>query len=231
MSNPKLQYLAYESTPLGLLCLREREHPFQSGITITELTLNHEFLMSSFHTASEQALASLSLEMHPGQDLKVLVGGLGLGYTAHEVLKCSRVKQLDVIEYLPQVIDWIEQDLFPLASQLKEEPRLNCIAGDIYQYLANSPKHLYDLILIDVDHSPDENLHQQNISFYGVEGLERAKKHLAPGGLLAVWSYASSSPFSEALKQVFKQVRLETISFENTLLNEKETDWLFLAND
>ena len=79
MSNVKLEILAHEESPLGLLCLRRRELLSEPGTIVTEVTLNHEFLMSSLYTDSEQALARIALEMNPGNDLRVLVGGLGLG--------------------------------------------------------------------------------------------------------------------------------------------------------
>ena len=82
MCPSNLEILAYEPTPLGMLCLRRRALLGEPGTVVTEVTLNHEFLMSSYHTASERALASVALDLFGGQDVRVLVGGLGLGYTA-----------------------------------------------------------------------------------------------------------------------------------------------------
>ena len=78
MSKSNLEILAYEPSPLGPLCLRRRELLSQPGTIVTEMTLNHEFLMSSPYTDSERGLASTTLQMHSGTDLRVLVGGLGL---------------------------------------------------------------------------------------------------------------------------------------------------------
>ena len=86
MSELNLEILAYEESPLGPLCLRRRELLSQRGTFVTEVTLNHEFLMSSLYTDSERALAQTALQMHSGNDLQVLVGGLGLGYTAREAV-------------------------------------------------------------------------------------------------------------------------------------------------
>ena len=107
MSDSNLEILAYEPSPLGLLCLRRRELLSQPGTIVTEVTLNHEFLMSSLYTDSERALSRTALEMHSGKDLRVLVGGLGLGYTAREALLSDRVASVEVVELLPQVIDWL----------------------------------------------------------------------------------------------------------------------------
>jgi len=227
----KFEILAYESTPLGMLCLRRRELLSEPGTMVTEVTLNHEFLMSSYHTASERALASVAMDMLDGQNTQVLVGGLGLGYTAAEVLACDRVGQVEVVELLPQVIDWLNQGMIPLANSLKDNPRLKVLQDDVYKRLWHAPSQQFDAVLIDVDHSPEDQLDDANESFYTEAGLQRAKQHLAKDGVLGVWSYAESSPFSEALRQVFSEVRIEPVTFENTHINETMTDWLFFARD
>jgi spermidine synthase len=224
-----LEILAYEDSPLGPLCLRRRELLSVPGTVVTEVTLNHAFLMSSYNTASERALAGVALEMHPHAGLRVLVGGLGLGYTAHAALASPRVAAVEVVEFLPQVIDWMEQGLVPLSSALNGDRRLTTSAGDIYARLAAAPEERWDLILIDVDHAPDDQLSGTNDAFYSRDGLERAGRHLAPGGILGVWSYAESSPFARALGEVFGEVRIEPVTFFNDLIDEQNTDWLFFA--
>ena len=229
MNDSNIEILAYEPTPLGPLCLRRRELLSQPGTIVTEVTLNHEFLMSSLHTDSERALARTALQMHSGDDLRVLVGGLGLGYTAREALLSDRVACVEVDELLPQVIDWLARGWVPLSEELRDEPRLVVSEGDVYRRLAGDAEKKFDVILIDVDHSPAENLGKGNISFYTPEGLQAARRHLAPGGVLGVWSYAESSPFADALHGVFEQVRVEPITYDNHLINQQGTDWLFFA--
>ena len=229
MCPSNIEILAYESTPLGILCLRRRELLSEPGTVVTEVTLNHEFLMSSYHTASERALASVALDMYRGQDVQVLVGGLGLGYTASEVLASDRAGHVEVVELLPQVIDWFDQGLFPLADSMQADPRLLVSQGDVFERLRQPPTRQFDVILIDVDHSPEDHLNGTNDSFYMVAGLQRAREHLAEDGILGVWSYAESSPFADALRQVFREVRIEPVTFNNTHINETMTDWLFFA--
>ncbi|QDU99055.1 spermidine synthase [Lignipirellula cremea] len=225
-----LEILAWETSPLGQLCLRRRELLSQPGLFVTEVTLNHEFLMSSLYTDSERALARTAVAMHPGDNLQVLVGGLGLGYTAREALLAERVAQVEVVELLPQVIDWLANGLVPLSDELNNEPRLVITQGDVYQRLAGPPHKQFDLILIDVDHSPDDHLGDNNCAFYTAAGLQAAAKHLAPGGVLGVWSYAESSPFADALHAVFPHVRIEPVTCENRLIDVEQTDWLFFAH-
>ena len=222
-----MEILAYEPTELGLLCLRRRELLCEPGTIVTEVTLNHEFLMSSYLTASEKALSEIAVEMHAGRQMNVLVGGLGLGYTAQAALASDRVTRCDVIEFLPDVISWLQNGLVPLSEELNAEERLHVIHGDVYQQLAAAADTKYDLILIDVDHSPDDNLGDANAGFYSVMGLQKAREHLAPEGILGVWSYAESSPFVDAMRDVFDEVRVEEVTVYNNLINEDQTDWLF----
>ena len=231
MCASKFEILAYEPTPLGMLCLRRREVLSEPGTVVTEVTLNHEFLMSSYHTESERALASVAMDLFEGRDAEVLVGGLGLGYTAARALASDRVARVEVAELLPQVIDWLAQGLIPLANDLRDNPRLKVSQDDVYKRLWAPPTQQFDLILIDVDHSPDDQLDDNNDSFYTKEGLMRAKRHLAKDGVLGVWSYAESSPFAEALARVFPRVHIEPVTFLNTHINETMTDWLFFARD
>lgn len=229
MNAPKLEILAYEPSKLGLLCLRRRDLPGRPGVSITEITLEHEFLMSSYLTASERALSTIALEMRAGTGFSVLVGGLGLGYTAHAALQSDRVASVDVVEYLPQVIQWMRDGLVPLAAELNADARLRVIEGDVYARLLAPPERRYDLILIDVDHSPTEALGSTSAAFYAEEGLRRARLHLAPGGVLGVWSYAQHSPFADALRRVFGVVREEPVTAFNDLIDEEQTDWLFFV--
>lgn len=225
-----LEILAYEETPLGILCLRRRRMLGDSGTVVTEITLDNEFLMSSLNTVSERALAERAIHMHTGTDLKVLVGGLGLGYTAYEALQSARVGSVEVVEFLPQVISWLENGLVPLAEGLRGDDRLLVKRGDIFQRLAAQPGELFDLILIDVDHSPKERLDPDNARFYTSAGLHTARAHLAPDGILAVWSYAGDVSFQAALSDIFEEVTIEHVTFENPLINdERHTDWLFFA--
>ncbi len=229
MSKSNLEILAYEPSPLGPLCLRRRELLSQPGTIVTEMTLNHEFLMSSPYTDSERGLASTALQMHSGTDLRVLVGGLGLGYTAREALLSSRVARVEVLELLPQVIGWLAKGLVPLSSELNNQQRLVVTQGDVYRKLAGPADELFDVILIDVDHSPDERLEDASTSFYTTDGLMAARRHLAAGGVLAVWSYAESSTFADALRSVFRQVHVKSVTYDNHLIDQQLTDWLFFA--
>ena len=229
MNTPSLEILESVETPLGLLCLRRRELLSRPGTIVTEVTLDHEFLMSSYNTASEDALASLGIQWHGGDDLSVLVGGLGLGYTAQAALGFSQVERVDVIEFLPEVISWLPRGLVPLAEALSKEPRFSVSQDDFFRYLAGPAPRSYEIILVDIDHSPDENLDSENLDFYTVEGLGQVLSHLEPAGVLAVWSSAPNESFATSLREVFSEVRVETVKWHNELIDEDQCDFVFLA--
>lgn len=226
-----LQILAYENTALGDLCLRRRELLSRPGTVITEITLDHQLLMSSHITVSERALATEALARHAGDELSVLIAGLGLGYTAAAVLNSERVSRVRVIELIPAVVGFLKDGLVPLSTELLADTRFAVRDGDAYAVLEDEASEPWDLVLIDVDHAPDDHLGPGNEGFYTRSGLDRAKKHLAPGGILAVWSYADSSPFVDALHAAFNTVDLVPVKYRNDLVDEEHTDWLFLAWD
>jgi spermidine synthase len=224
-----IDVVASEETPLGLVCLRRRVAAGAPGTVATELTIDHQFLMSSVNTDSERALAEHALARHGGDALDVLVGGLGLGYTAQAVLASPRVARVEVVELLAPVIGWLERGLLPLSETLRGDARLHVAQGDVYARLAAPPSRRYDLVLIDVDHSPDERLGDGHAGFYTERGLAAARRQLAPGGVLGVWSYAESSAFADALRRVFTEVAVVPVPFENTVVGGEEVNWLFFA--
>ena len=216
------EVLAAEETELGLIWLRER-----AGAV--ELSLDHEFLMSSATTDSERALSSRAVALHGGAALRTLVGGLGLGATAHELLRSPRVASVRVVELLAPVLDWHARGLVPLAHELRADARFAAERGDAYALLLAEPASYYDLILVDVDHSPEERLGPSSDSFYAAASLARTKRHLAPGGVLGVWSYAASPRFEAELRAVFSDVQVERIAFANGVDALRETNWIYFA--
>ena len=168
-----------------------------------------------------------------GRDgLAALVGGLGLGFTAHAALATGRVGRLRVVERVPEVIGWFEAGKVPLAAELTGDPRVTLAVGDVYAELLGPPgADRWDAILIDVDHSPTERLDEASAPFYTEEGLRRVAEHLAPGGVLAVWSAEDDEPFFEALGAAFAEASRERVRWRNELIDDGQEveDVLFLA--
>jgi spermidine synthase len=223
------EFLACEPSPLGMVGLRRRRLPGASEPDVLEITIDHAFLMSSANTVSERALAERALALHAGRDLSVLVGGLGLGYTAAAALGSERVARVEVVELLEPVIGWLARGLVPLAPVLRADPRFALRSGDVYAELAAPPARRSDLILIDVDHAPEEPLGPASAAFYTESGLAAARRHLAADGVLGVWSWSASPAFEMRLRRVFDAVTVEPISFTNLVVGGEETNWLYFA--
>src|ERR1700712_514673 len=149
----RFEELDWQQTPMGDLTLRRRTEP-TLGVEVFEVKLGDEFLMSSLFTIAEEELATLGLAATSGSDLDVMVGGLGLGYTAVTALRDARVRTLTVIDALPAVIDWHERMLLPTSRELVGDARPRLVLDHFCAVLRREPVLRYDAILLDVDHSP-----------------------------------------------------------------------------
>ncbi len=181
------------STPMGEISLRRRLEPTLQ-IDVYEAMLGDEHLMSSLFTTAEIALATLGLAATSGDALAVVVGGLGLGYTAAAVLAEPRVRSLLVVEALGEVIDWHARGLLPLSPELAADPRCQLVTGDFFAMVAgdlpfgpDAPAQV-DAVLVDIDHTPRHVLHPSHAPFYEAAGLERLASRLRPGGVFGLWS-------------------------------------------
>jgi hypothetical protein len=172
--------LDYRPTPMGVLTLRRRRKP-GTDIDIFEIKLGDEFLMSSAFTAAEIALADIGLASLTGSGLDVVVGGLGLGYTAQAVLAHEKVGALVVIDALPEVIEWHQAGLIPIGRELSADGRCRLVHGDFLKMATLTGGHLdpdepdrrFDAILVDIDHAPDNLLHPSHAVLYTAAGLQR----------------------------------------------------------
>ena len=220
------EVIDHAESPIGVLILRRRMPPHEH---IIEITLEHQFLMSSAVTVSERELATRAIAMHGGANLDVMIGGLGLGYTAKAALDSDRVGHLEVVELVPAVLEWMKRGLVPLGAQLMADPRFHVTQDDVYDRLRRAPDRKHDILIIDVDHSPDAHLGQSSDSFYAHDSLELARRHLAPDGIFGVWSTSASPGFEAELRTAFGEVRVDAIDFFNETIGEPETNWLFFA--
>ena len=228
--------LDYRPTPIGALSLRRRKE-LSLGVDVFEIKLGDEYLMSSLFTVSEIALARLGLGELSGGDLDVVVGGLGLGYTAQAVLEHEAVRSLVIVEALDAVIDWHEKGVLPLGPALTADPRSRFVLGDFFALAASkngfdpiAPARQFNAILIDIDHSPDFFLDPQNAAFYQPTGLQRLAAHLLPGGVFGLWSnQVPDEAFTQRLTKVFAEARAERVAFHNPLQNREFTQTVYLA--
>lgn len=228
--------LDYRPTPIGALSLRRRRE-LSLGVDVFEIKLGDEYLMSSLFTVSEIALARLGLAALAGDGLDVVVGGLGLGYTAQAVLEHQAVGSLIVVDMLEAVIDWHRTGLLPLGPELVGDKRCRFVQGDFFA-MANGeagfdpdvPRRRFDAILVDIDHSPDALLDRRSRSFYRREGLRALAAHVKPGGVFGLWSNDKTDrSFTDRLSSVFAKAEAKPITFHNPLQNRSFTQTIYLA--
>ncbi len=230
------EQLAHAHTHEGVLTLRRRRE-LSLDVDVYEVKLDDEYLMSSLFTVAEEELARLALATLDGHDLDVVVGGLGLGYTARAVLEDDRVRSLVVVEALDPVIDWHEQDLFPDTVGLAADPRTALVHGDFFAMTAGTdgydpehPARSVDAVLVDIDHTPSHHLHPSHAAFYTPDGLARVASHLRPDGVFALWS---DDPPDEAfladLRSVFPTATAEVVTFPNPFTRGESANTVYLA--
>lgn len=228
--------LDYAPTEIGVLSLRRRWEPRLSR-DVFEIKLGDEHLMSDAFTVSEIALADLALSAVAGDDFRVLVGGLGMGYTALAALKTERVSSLLIVELLEPVIDWHRRGILPIGDTLFTDQRVKIVKGDFFELAVNrtgfdpaSSLSKFDAILLDIDHSPEMLLDQRSKGFYLAEGLGKVMRSLRPGGIFALWSNDAPSPaFSIILGEVFQRAWAEPVVFRSPYDHSEIVQTVYIA--
>lgn len=223
------------NTPLGLISLRRRRD-LRTGTDIFEVKLDDDFLMSSLYTVAEIEVARLALARLPGPDLDVVVGGLGLGFTALAVLDDPRVRSLLVIEALGEVIEWHERGLIPAGARLAADPRCSLLRGNFFALAGGpsldprEPERRFDAVIVDIDHSPVQHLHPSHAAFYTAGGLGQLASHLRPGGCFSLWSNdAPADEFTALLGTVFRDAEGVLVSFPNPLQDRDAFNSVYLG--
>ena len=155
-------------------------------------------LMNSRQFGSEEALASLTCTgLKPGA--RVLIGGLGMGFTLRKALALLPARaEVVVAELVPAVIAWARGPLAGLHGDSLDDPRVRVVERDVAEVIAGGP---WDAILLDVDNGPDGLVRARNDRLYDEAGLSAARRALRAGGVLAVWSAAPDARFVARLKR------------------------------
>ena len=230
--------LDYRPTRMGALSLRRRRD-LSTGSDLYEIRLGEEFLMSSRYTASEIALAKLALAAVSASEIDVVVGGLGLGYTAKAVLDDARVRSLLVVEALPEVVEWHRAGLIPLGAELSADARCRLEVGDFFVRAASgtgfdpdAPGRRFHAVLADIDHSPANLLDPSHAHFYSREGLRRASAHLLPGGVFGLWSNdPPDEGFERELSEVFGTSDAQVVTFDSSDERRPATNTIYIGRD
>lgn len=213
--NKNEEVIDHSEQSIGLLYLsrylRNRSIPDD---WVYNVYVDGALLMSSVSPLSERELATRGIAAHRGTgDLRVLIGGLGLGYTAQAALESDRASLVRVVDAMDFVIGWLRDGHLPLSEQLNNDKRLELPLGDVYGDLLGPPTETWDVILVDVDHSPVDPLDAASLPFYTVEGQRQVQQHLAPGGVLVVWSAYYDRHFAEAMAEAYPGAWNEAIAW------------------
>ena len=225
-----------QETHMGELSLRRRRIRSLNDVQVYEIKLGHEYLMSSLFHDAEVALTDIGLGELGGDGWEVVVGGLGLGYTAAAALKFKQIERLIVVEALEPVIDWHKKGLVPQKIQLNTDSRCVFCQADFFAMARETgfdqatPGFQFDAVLLDIDHTPNFWLHPSHADFYSAAGLQRLRSFLKPHGVFALWSNdPPEDAFLETLSRVFADVQGHPIQFDNPLQQCRSTSGVYVA--
>lgn len=217
-----MREVASATSPRGDVTLRERE----GGIL--ELRVNGVFVMDTEETSSERALAQAALAAlgDVSSPLRVLVGGLGLGFTLAELQCDERVGDIVVAEIEPAVVAWHREGLIPGGADLLSAAGTTVAVADVADVIA-AHRAAFDLILLDVDNGPGYLVHDRNAALYRDEFLRTSAGALATGGALCIWAANEADDLKSAMAAVFGTV--EQLTYPVRLQGRDEHYLLYLS--
>ncbi len=183
--------VARAHSPRGEMALVRRDGDGYDAPSL-ELRVNGVFVMDTVHTQTERQLARVAVsDCHTPR--RILVGGLGLGFTVSALLEDRRVASVVVAELEPAVVAWLRDGLVPMTAGALRDPRVEVVDADVRDVLTAAPPASFDAVVLDVDNGPDQLVHASNAYLYGEAGLRQALTTCTAGGALVMWS-ASQSP-------------------------------------
>lgn len=188
-----------------------------------EIISNGVFLMDTSGGSSERLLVDAALARCASPAPRVLIGGLGVGYSLVQAASHARVTAIDVVEIEPAIIEWHARFLSHLTGPAQQDPRVRIVASDIAAWL-DAPGDPYDVICMDTDNGPNWLVWESNAAVYSDLGVNRALRRLRPGGVLAVWSAQRDEEYERRLRQ-----RAAGLEIVGTPHQRGEPDVVYLA--
>lgn len=186
------------ATPRGELALRRAGGHY-------EIVSNGTFLMDTRDGRSERLLVDAALDRVAAARPRVLIGGLGVGFSLAAAVAREQVAEITVVEVEPAVIAWQRGPLGGYSGHAAEDPRVTLVRADLLGWIAASGPP-YDAVCLDIDNGPDWTVVEANAGLYTASGLDAVRRRLAPGGVLAVWSAAAAPAFAGRLRARFAEV-------------------------
>ena len=222
--------VARAESPRGEIVLRERREPTAGpggdSTGVLELRVNGVFVMDTRETSSERGLAAAALKQ-VDTPRTVVVGGLGLGFTVHELLADKRVERVVVVEIEDALVQWMRDGTVPHGPAFLADERVTVMTADIRTAMAEATPAAYDLVLLDVDNGPGFLVYDDNEALYQRAFLEQVHRCLRPGGAFVVWSAAESVALQSELREVFGNAA--AVPYEVSLQSRDEQYWVYLA--
>jgi len=203
MNNDPTEVVERLPTAAGELVLRRRGTDY-------EIIFNGTFLMATHGGGSERAMVDLALTGKP-PGRRVLVGGLGVGHTLAACLAHPAVAAVTVVEREPAVVRWNQTHLAAHNGGAVHDGRVQVVTADLADYLAG-PSSAFDAILLDTDNGPGWLVSPENERLYGTPMLQRLRRWLAPGGVLAFWTAQLEPEFGHRLRAAFRHTAVHTFA-------------------
>jgi fumarate hydratase, class II len=218
--------VAHTLSERGEMALRRRS---EDGAL--ELRVNGVYVMDTVETTAERQLAALALARwrgsRPRLDGRVVVGGLGLGFTLAEVLGSPAVAEVIVAEIEPRLVAWHRAGLVPHTSGWLSDKRVRVVTADVAEVVSAQAVGTVDVLLLDVDNGPGNLVYGANAALYRAEFLRRCRRVMSSGGVTAIWSAEPSTPLRLALSESFEEV--DEIAVPVRLGQRQSTYTLLLA--
>jgi spermidine synthase len=190
-------------TPRGELVLRRAQGRY-------EIISNGVFLMDTRNGASERLLVQAALDACRRPRVRILIGGLGVGFSLEAALRDPAVTEVVVVEVEEAIIRWHATHFGARASRALEDPRTRLVNADLTAWLVDGADR-FDAICLDIDNGPDWTVTAGNAVLYTEEGLSMLGRRLVPGGVLAVWSAMAAPAFEAALGHHFSSVQVHLV--------------------
>lgn len=189
-----------------------------------ELISNGTFLMASYNGSSERLLVRAALKACPSPK-RVLIGGLGFGYSLQEAVNDARVEEAVVVEISKEIVEWNRSHLAELSGRALEHAKTRLVQADLLQWIEETAER-FDAICLDIDNGPDWCVYEDNRSLYSEEGLVRLAGLLTPHGAVSFWSANPSPRFERRLRHHFTRVEALTVGQEQV-----EPDAVYVASE
>ena len=166
------------------------------------ISIDGKELMHSKASASECYLGKIGVShLINAEKSRILIGGLGLGFTLKSVLShSSPFVKVDIVEIIPEIIDWNKTFLHGLNGSLLEDPRVNVVNADVSEIIFDTQSNFYDGIILDLDNGPVPMVDENNAKLYECSGIKKMNRKLRSNGRIAIWSAGPDLDFEDMLK-------------------------------